>query len=141
MGKQLQDESRDYEPNLTFDWQQSYDHYLKELGNKEARIIVAIDPSGVINGYQYSYMSTLDYLAQDNRECTLEALYVKPEYRNKGIAKALVQDAEQWAITKMKASRIRAGIYTGNTSSEIVHIKNGFNPYYTEYIKLINTSE
>lgn len=141
MGEQLQNESKDYEPLLTFDWQQSYDHYRKELENNSARISIATDNDGVIAGYQYSYISVLDYLATDNRECTLEALYVRPEYRGKGIAKELVENAEQWAISEMRVNRIKAGIYTGNRASEQVHLKDGFVPYYTEYIKLTNTSE
>lgn len=141
MGEKLQNESKNYEPLLTFDWQQSYDHYRKELENSSARIGVAVDADGVVAGYQYSYISTLDYLATANRECVLEALYVKPEYRGKGIAKELVKGAEQWAISEMKVNRIKAGIYAGNRASETVHLKDGFVPYYTEYIKLANTNE
>lgn len=135
MGEQLQYESQEFEPLLVFDWQGSYDHYEKELQNKNARIIIAVDTVAGIVGYQYSYMSVLDYLGEKNRECTLEALYVKPSFRGKGIAKELVQNAEQWAVHDMKADRIKAGIYVGNTASEIVHLNSGFTPYYTEYIK------
>ncbi len=141
MGEQLQNESKDYEPLLTFDRQQSYDHYSKELVNNSARIIAAVDSDDVPVGYQYSYISVLDYLSTDNRECVLEALYVKPEYRGKSIAKELEKNAEQWAISEMKVNRIKAGIYAGNRASEHVHLKDGFVPYYIEYVKRANTNE
>jgi GNAT superfamily N-acetyltransferase len=138
MGVQLQEESKEFEPLLIFDWQASYDHYAKELENKQARIIVACDSGGTITGYQYSYLTILDYLSENNRECILEAIYVKPEFRGRGIARALVQSAEQWAVREMKADRIKAGIYVGNEASEGVHVKGGFTPYYTEYIKYVD---
>ena len=141
MGEQLQEESKPYEPLLVFDREQSHNHYRKELSNEMARIIVAVNESGELVGYQYSYVSVLEYLAEANRECVLEALYVKPDYRGKGIAKLLVQNAEYWAVTEMKANRIKAGIYSGNVASEQVHLKDGFVPYYTEYIKYPNKSE
>lgn len=141
MGSQLQNESKDYEPFLTFDWQQAYDHYQKELSSDNARIIVAIDAEGDIAGYQYSYVTTLDYLSKKNRECIFEALYVKPEYRGRGMATELLRSAERWAVRDMKVDRIKAGIYSGNVASEAAHRKDGFQPYYTEYIKLSSTNE
>ena len=139
MGEQLQNESREFEPLLLFKWQNSFDHYAAELRNQNAKIIVADDPVAGIVGYQYSYMTTLDYLARQNNECTLEALYVSPDFRGQGIAKELVQHAERWAINEKKADRIKAGIYVGNTTSEAIHIKAGFTPYYTEYVKVITS--
>lgn len=141
MGARLQEESKEFELLLTFNWQESYDHYTKELENKQARIIVACESDGMLTGYQYSYLTLLDYLSANNRECIMEALYVKPEYRGRGIATALVKQAEQWAITEMKADRLKAGIYAGNEASERVHKKAGFMPYYTDYVKIVSKRE
>src|SRR5690606_15802298 len=116
---------------------EAYSRYADELKNDNARIVVAVDANSVIIGYQHSFVSELDYLSNNNVECTFEAIYVKPEYRRQGVAKMLLQDAEQWAISK-GASRFKAGIYTGNIASEEAHLNNGFHPYYMEYIKIIN---
>lgn len=140
MGERLQRESRGFEPLLTFNWQQAYGHYSEEMSNENAKIIVAVDADGALLGYQYSYVVTLDYLPEKNRECTLEALYVKPECRGKGVGSELVRRAEQWGVEEMKVDRIKAGIYADNVASEAVHLRAGFRPYYTEYIKLCGTS-
>lgn len=139
LGEHLQDESREHEPLLTFDFEQSLKHYTDELANANARIIVA-EHNGEIVGYQYSYVTELDYLSQNNRQCTLEALYVLPDYRHQGIGSALMREAEAWAINVCHADRILANIYSGNSASAAIHIADGFVPYCTEYIKVINTS-
>lgn len=135
MGEALQDESRTHEPLLSFDRQQSRDHYAKELQNPHAKITVALDENSTVIGYHYSYVTTLDYLHAHNRECVFEAVYVQPEYRGKGIAKELTKDAERWAFETMDADRIKSGVYVGNAASEELHTREGFVPYYTEFIK------
>ena len=141
MGEDLQNESREFEPLLVFKWQDSFDHYATELRNQNAKIIVAEDPTAGVVGYQYSYVTLLDYLERQNTECTLEALYVSSDFRGQGIAKELVRHAERLAIDEKKADRIMAGIYVGNAASEAVHIKDGFTPYYTEYVKFTSMNE
>jgi GNAT superfamily N-acetyltransferase len=137
MGKAMQDESMEYEPRLIFNQKESYNHYLNELSNPRALIIVAVDQNNDIAGYQYSFMSKLDYLSSSNNECTMEALYVLPKFRRQGIGKLLTRFAEDWAVNEQQADRIRANIYSGNRASEVVHESAGFVPYNIEYIKYI----
>ncbi len=138
LGEALQDESRDFEPLLIFDMASSLQHYSEELTNKDARIMVAIVNDEIV-GYQYAFVEVLDYLSENNRQCTLEAIYVLPNYRGQGIAKSLIADMEHWAIVDMGVDRIRANIYAGNTVSETIHEKDGFSAYNIEYIKRISS--
>lgn len=135
LGEMLQNESKEYEPELTFDKQTAINHYGKEINNNQSLIIIAEYNSEII-GYQYSYTHKLDYLAAHNLECVFEAIYVMPNWRSKGTASKLISFSEDWAINRMHADRIKANIYTANSVSEKLHVNNGFTPHSTEYIKI-----
>ena len=140
LGEQLQNESMEYEPRLIFNYDKSYKHYEGELSSENARIIIAVVDNAIV-GYQYSFITTLDYLAQDARECTFEALYVVPEFRHCGVGAALMHDAESWATNTKCVNRIKASIYSANDLSRSMHEKDGFVAYCTEYIKFVNSNE
>ena len=122
-----------FEPRLTFDRNESLSHYMEELGNNDALIIVA-ETTGEIVGYQYSYITELDYLEGNIKECHLEAIYVEPEYRHHGIAEVMMDKTEEWARQR-GAKRMKAGIYNDNVASRKLHEKHGFSEYYVEYTK------
>ncbi len=136
LGSMLQDDSKLYEPNITFDRKEAVKHYSAELNNDDALIIVAEIDNKII-GYQYSYITKLDYLSTQNIECTFEAIILLPEYRSKGIGKQITTVSEKWAVQDRKANRISATIYSGNTASEQLHLNDGFKPHSTSYVKLI----
>lgn len=138
MGEELQNDSRKYEPRLTFDREASFNHYKNELQNPDARIIVACDEDGLLMGYQYSYKQTVDHLSDKNIECVIEALYVLPICRGRGIGLALVKDIENYAISEWKVNRFKANIYSQNEQSISLHKKEGFIPYCTEFIKYVD---
>ncbi|MEI7917975.1 MAG: GNAT family N-acetyltransferase [Candidatus Saccharibacteria bacterium] len=134
LGSMLQDESKIYEPNLIFDRKSAIEHYSAELNNDDALIIVA-EADNKIVGYQYSYITHLDYLSTKNIQCTFEAIIVLPEYRSIGIGKKITTVSENWAVNDKKANCINATIYSGNIVSEQLHLKTGFRPYSIEYVK------
>lgn len=136
LGEKLQNESKEFEPRLNFNKDEAINHYTKELDNEDALIIVAEKDNRII-GYQYSFIKKLDYLETDNLECTFEAIYIERDYRSIGIAKKLESLSEDWAINAKKINRIMANIYNGNIASENMHLKNGFVPYCSQYIKII----
>ena len=140
LGAMLQEDSKIFEHNLLFDIEDSYKHYKKELGNQNAQIIIAL-VNGHIVGYQYSYIKTLDYLVDHNKECTFEALYVLPDFRGQGIGRQLVEKAKKWAIIEKNVNRLKAHIYSGNISSEKLHLKDGFRAYNTEYLYETNNNQ
>ncbi len=56
----------------------------------------------------------------------VEGIYVKPEYRNKGIAKKLIIKGEEWAKSK-GCTQIGSDIEMDNDISYKFHQKVGFN--------------
>ena len=136
LGSLLQDDSKIYEPDIIFDRKSAIEHYSAELNNDDALIIVAEIDNKII-GYQYSYITKLDYLDTQNIECTFEAIILLPEYRSKGIGKQITTVSEKWAVQDKKANRISATIYSGNTASEQLHLNEGIKPHSTSYVKLI----
>ncbi len=137
LGQMLQNESKDYEPLLTFDKNSAISRYRQELINDNALIIVAIINKEIV-GYQYSFIHKLDYLMSNNLECVYEAIFVLPKWRSQGIARKLISFSENWAINDMHADRISAYIYSNNIASEMLHKSLGFEPYNIEYVKKIN---
>ncbi len=135
LGEKLQSEESRYEPHLIFNREESRVHYEEELSNPDALIVAAFLEDDTIVGYQYSYVHTLDYLSRKNRECVLEALYILPDFRGKGIGKQLVTFSEDWAIKGKKVDRLATHIYSDNEASVQLHLKRGFTSYNTELIK------
>jgi len=56
----------------------------------------------------------------------LEAIYVKPEYRRQGIAKALVTFAREWSLAR-GCSMLASDCELENKESRLFHNKVGFN--------------
>lgn len=137
LGEMLQNDSQQFEPDLLFNSDTSLEHYNSELSNENALIIVAVDSDEIV-GYQYSFISTLDYLIKNNLECTFEAIYVLPAWRSQGIGDQLVNYSESWAINDKRVNRLKANIYSNNKASEGLHIKRSFTPYNIEYIRRIS---
>ena len=58
--------------------------------------------------------------------CYLEALYVNEKYRNRGMAKMLLDNAELW--TKLKGmTQLASDTELDNETSKLFHLKAGFN--------------
>lgn len=55
----------------------------------------------------------------------LEGIYVKPEYRKRGIAKALVEFAQKW-VSEKGCSMLASDCELSNEDSRIFHNKIGF---------------
>lgn len=137
LGALLSQEEQAYEPHLTYNREESLEHYKSELTNPNALLIAAVLDDGTITGYHYSYTEILDYLSTQNNQCTLEALYVLPEYRGSGIGRLLTDKSQDWAINIQKVDRIIAHIYSNNEASTKLHEKRGFKAYNTEFIKYV----
>lgn len=55
----------------------------------------------------------------------VEGIYVRPEYRRRGIARKLIEHGEQWALS-MGCSQFASDIEHDNTESYEFHVKAGF---------------
>jgi aminoglycoside 6'-N-acetyltransferase I len=71
----------------------------------------------------------------------VEGIYVKPEYRKKGIAQELIRIAEKWGLKK-GCIELASDAELDNIDSQEFHKKLGFNEVnkFISYIKSINTN-
>ena len=69
----------------------------------------------------------IDYVEGSNSSpvAYVEGIYVKPEYRNKGIAKSLIANGEEWARFK-GCTQMGSDIEMDNDISYKFHQKIGF---------------
>ena len=72
--------------------------------------------------HKYEYVEGTD---MDGTTGYLEGIYVKPNYRNKGIAKNLVDMCENWA-KEQGAREFASGCLIDNNESLAFHLKYGF---------------
>jgi len=88
-------------------------------------VLIASDESGQAVGF--AELSIRPY-AEDcvtGRVAFLEGWYVAPEFRRRGIARALVEAAEQWAI-EQGCTEFASDALVDNEISAIAHAKCGF---------------
>jgi GNAT superfamily N-acetyltransferase len=69
-----------------------------------------------------------------NKVIYLDDIFVKEEFRGKGVAKLLQQEAEKIA-KKKKIKMLKARIYAFNTPAQKMAQSMGLTPLYSEYFK------
>ncbi|MCG8687973.1 MAG: GNAT family N-acetyltransferase [Desulfobacterales bacterium] len=77
---------------------------IAEIKNRGGQIIIAQEHDTVIG----SVCVIIDVRLAEGIYAEIVSLVVNSEARGKGIGKALVKQAEQWAITHVKKIRVRA---------------------------------
>jgi aminoglycoside 6'-N-acetyltransferase I len=70
----------------------------------------------------------------------LEGIYVRPEHRNRGVARLLVQAVENWA-TELGCSEFASDTELHNFSSQRMHVALGFDEtervvYYRKRLRI-----
>ena len=131
MGYSLHRVEKQFEPLLTFSAKEAKKYYTKQLENENAYFLIAEGNEHIL-GYLYGHMDVVDYFSTDSPEAEIEVVYLKPEYRGKGVAKLLVDRFVLLAKEK-KAFRVKGGIYNENDPSKNFFLNYGFVPYHTIY--------
>jgi len=98
--------------------------WLAERQRQSYPVLVALDDDGCVAGYA----SFGDWRAWDGYRHTVEhSVYVHPDHRRRGIARALMQALMPRAAGLGKHVMV-AGIESGNTASIALHRELGFEP-------------
>lgn len=93
--------------------------FLEELGNPRARFMVAQDGTGLVLGYLgLHYVLDEGYIAN---------IAVDPLYRRRGIACALLSDAEDFA-KKASLSFLTLEVRQSNLAAQRLYRRHGFSP-------------
>ncbi|WP_347217849.1 GNAT family N-acetyltransferase [Chryseobacterium sp.] len=90
-------------------------------------IVVENDDEIVASGYALIKKSEKDY-NQFKNYSYLGFMYVKPEYRGKGINKIITDELINWSKSK-GVSEIRLDVYAENASAVKAYEKAGFEPH------------
>lgn len=132
-GEKLHEVEKQYEPLLIFSRDESMKQYKEQLRNPDALFLIAFFEDIPV-GYVYAFVSCIEYLDTDKKECTIEVIYLDPSARGTGLAQELIQACLDWAKSR-DCFRIKAGIYSQNSVSQKLFSKIGFESYHTSFVK------
>lgn len=144
---QLMELLQDYEKTLSDDRalgiemaSNHFDYMLKECRDSNGEIFVAIDDLTVL-GFVSVYVEQ-----EDDADCHLLAEYktygviadlaVFKEYRNQGVAAALIERAEQHCKS-LNLNRVKISFLANNHAAESLYRKFGFEAHEITYEKRI----
>ncbi len=118
----IQDE-RQYDENINKDYLVE-NYYEQFLGKKDSCIIVAENESNNIMGYGFGFIANYGNV-YDNKVSQLDAIYIKPKYRKRGIARKIVQYFTKWSKDN-EVSYIELKVCKNNSSAINLYKNEGF---------------
>ncbi len=77
---------------------------------------------------------------QDKPYAYVAVLYVEPEQRGRGIARALLSEAERIAVAR-GLTQLMVSVQSGNAEAERAYDRFGFRPYSADLIKPLRPAE
>jgi aminoglycoside 6'-N-acetyltransferase I len=105
--------------------QQDIDRYFSGDRREPAEVFLALSASAAAVGFaELSIRNIVDGCSTD-RVAYLEGWYVVPESRRKGIGRALIEAAEQWA-TRQGCREFGSDSDIDNDVSHAAHLRSGF---------------
>jgi len=117
----IQDE-RQYDDNINerFKVEKMYENYIED----ETRYILVAENENHILGYIYGYCENTPVTKKPTAR--IDALYVREEARNNGIARKLISSFINWAKIKNITS-IEIGVLNANNKAMLLYTSLGFN--------------
>lgn len=108
-------------------------HYydLRQLIESPQAEVVVAEINQTIIGSGYAVIRTAQEYLKHNRYAYLGFMYVKPEYRGKGVNKAILEALKQWVIAQ-EITEIRLEVYEENTIAKNAYQKAGFKAHLLE---------
>lgn len=114
---------RPYNPTLKPDPISYYD-VSAMIDNPDIEVIVAVDGDLIVgSGYAKTIIAS-EYISP-RKQAFLGFMYVRPEYRGRGINKLVMDDLLDWARTQGH-SEVRLTVYSENTGAIRAYEKVGF---------------
>lgn len=130
--KLIQDE-RQYDNSIDKDF--VVNNYFKNIIKNENNILLCYEEDNIIKGYIY-----LKPVNNDSQNCYLiDGLYVDNEYRNKGIATKLIENALN-VIKKKNIAVVDINVMANNSVAISLYKRFGFNEFRISLRKNIISS-
>jgi len=96
-------------------------------------LLYLAEVEGKVVGFLRAEVRTNPFLEKD-KMVVIKELYVKPEYRRRGIARRLIEEANK-ALEKIGAKILAAEFPSLNTVADDFYKKLGFRRYLSTYIR------
>lgn len=108
-------------------------HYydLRQLIEAPHAEVVVAEINHTIIGSGYAVIRTAQEYLKHSRYAHLGFMYVEPEYRGKGVNKAILEALKQWVIAQ-EITEIRLEVYEENTVAKNAYQKAGFKAHLLE---------
>lgn len=100
-------------------------NYYENIYKKDNNKIFIASINEEIIGYTYVKINDPKLNGEKYKEAFIDALYVKEEHRNKGIATSLINKAKEYAIKK-DAKKISINVISNNETALKLYYKLGF---------------
>ena len=111
-------------------------HFRKCLANPDKNFVFVAEDNGKVVGFLASYIDKIPDFFEHPTILYLDEIFVLPDYRRKGVARSLIQEAEK--IAKEKGiKRIQARIYTFNTGMHKFMESVGYHVPYATWDKTL----
>lgn len=117
---------RPFDGTLKEDPVQYYD--LEFMINAEHVELVVAEIDGIVAGSGYIRIETSKLYHKHAQHGYLGFMYVRPEYRGKGINNRIMDVLRQWALSK-NIQELRLEVYAGNLPAIRAYTKTGFTHY------------
>ncbi|MTI29323.1 GNAT family N-acetyltransferase [Xanthovirga aplysinae] len=120
---------RPFDPTLKPDPINYYD--LREMiQSRNTEVIVGVFKDEIICSAYVSLNDSKSYLKHE-KYAYLGFMYVKPEFRGKGINQKIMGELKEWALVK-GVNEVRLDVYNDNNSAIRAYEKAGFNKHLIE---------
>lgn len=113
-----------------------YTKLLKErLSDEDSQVLVAED-DGELAGFSIAYLLEAE-LREPSDKAYIRTIYVRKDYRKKGVGADMLEKIESWARNK-KAGWIEADAYVANKDGLAFWETQGFKPLFTLITKKLD---
>ena len=105
-------------------------HYydIEEMIAASSVEIVVAELDKEIIGSGYARIENAKPYLKHQNHAYLGFMYVKPEYRRRGVNEKILEALKQWSIAK-KLTEMRLDVYVENLQAQKAYEKAGFTPY------------
>lgn len=115
----IQDE-RKYNQNINPNFK--VDGWYETKVNLDNNCLLLCEENNEIVGFLYGFIDDAIFI---EKEAILDALFVKEEYRSKGIATSLIEEFKNWC-KENKVKYLNVNVINENTQAFKLYQKNGF---------------
>ena len=120
---------RPFDPTLKPDPIHYYDLQAM-IHSDEVQLLVA-EINGLIVGSGYARIETAKIIYKHPRYAYLGFMYVRPEYRGRGVNKEIIEALKNWSLSK-NINELRLEVYYDNSPAINAYKKIGFTAYMIE---------